>query len=100
MRHYEAMYIVDPELTEEQLEPIVERYKKVVTDMDGVVGETGLWEGGRRRLAYPIKGRSEGIYILMPFESDIDVPAELDRVFKISDDILRHIIVRTDPDEE
>ncbi len=100
MRHYEAMYIVDPEFTDEQIEPIIERYKKVVTDMGGVVGETGKWEGGRRRLAYAIKGRTEGIYILMPFESGPDVPAELDRVLKISDDVLRHIIVRPDPDEE
>jgi len=100
VRHYEAMYIVDPDLTDEQFEPIVERYKKVVADMGGVVGETGKWEGGRRRLAYPIKGRSEGVYVLMPFESGIEVPAELDRVLKISDDIIRHIIVRTDPDEE
>jgi small subunit ribosomal protein S6 len=94
------MYIVDPELTDEELAPIVERYGKVVTDMGGVLGETGKWEGGRRRLAYPIRGRQEGVYILMLFESGIEVPAELDRVFKISDSILRHIIVRTDPDEE
>jgi small subunit ribosomal protein S6 len=100
VRHYEAMYIVDPELTDEELAPIVERYGKVVTDMGGVLGETGKWEGGRRRLAYSIRGRQEGVYILMLFESGIEVPAELDRVFKISDSILRHIIVRTDPDEE
>ncbi len=94
------MYIVDPDVTDEQLEPIVERYKKIVTDMGGVVGETGKWEQGRRRLAYAIKGRHEGTYIYMPFESGTDVPAELDRVFKISHDIIRHNIVRPDQDEE
>lgn len=100
MRHYEAMYIVDAELTDEQLEPILEKYKKVVTDMGGVVGETGRWEQGRRKLAYEIDGRREGIYILMNFEAGPDVPLELDRVFRISDDVFRHIIVRQDEDEE
>ena len=100
MRHYEAMYIVDPDVPEDQIEPIIERFKQVVTDMGGTVSEAGLWEEGRRPLAYPIAGRREGIYVLMQFESDRKVPAELDRLFKISDNILRHIIVRTDPDEE
>ena len=100
MRHYESLYIVDPELTDEQLEPIVEKYKKVVTDMGGVVGETGKWEQGRRRLAYDIANRREGMYVLMNFEANTDVPEELDRVFKISDDVFRHVIVRQNEDEE
>ena len=100
MRHYEAMYIVDAELTEEQLEPILEKYKKVVTDMGGVAGETGKFEQGRRRLAYEIGKRREGMYLLMNFESGPDVPLELDRVFRISDDVFRHIIVRQNEDEE
>lgn len=100
MRHYEAMYIVDPELADEQLEPVMEKYKKIVTDGGGVVGETGKWEQGRRKLAYDISGRREGIYILMNFESGIDVPPELDRVFRISDEVIRHVIVRQNEDEE
>lgn len=100
MRHYEAMYIVDAELTEEQFTPLVEKYKKIVTDMGGTVGETGKWEQGRRKLAYEIDGRREGLYVLMNFEAPADVPLELDRVFRISDDVFRHIIVRQDEDEE
>lgn len=100
MRHYEAMYILDPELTEEQYAAIIERYQKVVTDSGGVVGETGKWEQGRRRLAYEIKGRREGNYVLMNFEGGPEVPSELDRLFRISDDVLRHIIVRQNEDEE
>ncbi len=100
MRHYEAMYIVDPETTDEELDVIMEKYKKVVTDMGGVVGETGKWEVGRRRMAYEIEGRREGIYILMNFEGPQEVPPELERVFRISDDVIRHIVVRTDEDEE
>ena len=100
MRHYEAMYIVDAELTDEQLEPVMEKYKKVVADMGAVVGETGKWEQGRRRLAYPIEKRREGMYVLMNFEANADVPLELDRVFRISDDVFRHLIVRQNEDEE
>ncbi len=100
MRHYEAMYIVDPDVPDEELEPIIERFKQVVTDMGGVVSEAGLWEQGRRPLAYPIEGRREGTYVLMQFEAGQTVPAELDRVLRIHDSILRHIIVRLDPDEE
>jgi len=100
MRHYEAMYIVDAEVTEEQLDPIMEKYKKVVTDMGGVVGETGKWEQGRRRLLYEVDGRREGMYVLMNFEGNAEVPLELDRIFRISDDAFRHIIVRQDEDEE
>src|ERR1051326_4474997 len=100
MRHYEAMYIVDAELNEEQLQPVIEKYQKVVTDNGGTVGETGKWEQGRRRLAYEIDGRREGMYVLMNFESNADVHKNVDRIFRISDDVFRHMIVRQDEDEE
>jgi len=91
------MYIVDPDVMDEDLEPIVERYKKIVTDMGGVVGDTGKWEGGRRRLAYEIKGKREGVYILMNFEAGPGVTKELDRVFGIDERVLRHLTVLKDP---
>lgn len=100
VRHYEAMYIVDPAVPDEEIEPIIQRFAQVVTDMGGNVTEAGLWEQGRRPLVYPIKGRREGTYVLMQFEAGQEVPAELDRLLRISDSILRHIIVRLDPDEE
>jgi small subunit ribosomal protein S6 len=100
MRHYEAMYIVDPDTPDDGLEPIIEKYKKVVTDSNGEVSEAGKWEKGRRPLAYEINRKREGLYVLMQFQSDADVPKELDRIFRISDEILRHIIVRQDEDEE
>jgi small subunit ribosomal protein S6 len=96
VRQYEAMYIVDAELSDEQLEPIIEKYKKVVTDMGGIVHDAGKWEQGRRKLAYEIAGRQEGIYILMNFEAGPEVPKELDRMFRISDDVFRHLIVLKD----
>ncbi len=100
MRHYEAMYIVAPETSDEDLEQVIEKYKKIVTDGGGEVGETGKWEKGRLPLAYEIANMREGIYILMQFQSNTEVPKELDRIFRISDDVIRHLIVRQDEDEE
>lgn len=100
MRQYEALYIVDAEVTEEDLASIVEKYKKVVTDMGGEVTDAGKWEHGRRRFAYEIAGRREGMYVLMNFTSNSTVPLELDRIFRISDDVFRHMVCRKDQDEE
>lgn len=100
MRAYEAMYLVDAETTDEALEPILEKYKKIVTDGGGEVVEAGKWEKGRRTLAYDIARRREALYVLMQFKSGIEVPKELDRIFRISDDVFRHLIVRQDPSEE
>ena len=100
MRHYEAMYIVDPDTPEENIEGVLEKYKKVITDAGGEVSSAALWEKGRRPLAYAINRKREGIYVLMQFVSDADAPKELDRIFKINDDVMRHLVVRQDEDEE
>jgi len=100
MRHYEAMYLVDAETAEEDLEPIIEKYKKVVTDGGGEVSDAGKWEKGRRPMAYEINKKREAIYVIMHFQANSEVPKELDRIFRISDDTFRHIVVRTDDDEE
>ena len=92
------MFLVHAEVTEEELSSILEKYKKVVTDMGGVVNSAGKWEQGRRRLVYEIDRRREGMYLLMRFEANADVPKELDRIFRISDDVFRHIVVRPDAD--
>ncbi len=99
MRPYEAMYIVDAEIDEEKLAATIAKYSKVVTDMGGTITNHGKWEQGRRRLAYPIGGRREGMYLMMRFEAGTDVPPELDRIYRISDDAFRHIIVRKDENE-
>ena len=100
MRHYEVIYLVDAETQDEDLEPILEKYKKVVTDGGGEVTEAGKWEKGRRQMAYEINKKREAIYVMMQFQADAEVPKELDRIFRISDDVFRHIIVRQDEDEE
>ena len=100
MRHYEAMYLVDAETADEDLEPIIEKYKKVVTDGGGEVTSAAKWEKGRRPMAYEINKKREALYVLMQFQASPEVPKELDRIFRISDDTFRHIVVRQDTDEE
>jgi small subunit ribosomal protein S6 len=104
MRHYEAMYIIDADTPDEELDAVIEKYKKIVTEAGGEVSEAGKWDKGRRQLAYEIKQghkkHREGMYLLMQFTSDAEVPKELDRIFRINDEILRHMVVRQDPDEE
>ncbi len=100
MRHYEAMYIVDADTPDEELEPILEKYAKVITDHGGEVTEAGKWDKGRRTMAYDINKKRDGMYLLMQFQADTEAPKELDRIFRINDDVMRHIIVRQDEDEE
>ena len=100
MRRYEAMYIVDADTPDENLEPVIAKYSKVVTDCGGEIVEAGKWEKGRRPLAYEIAKKRDGLYILMQFTSNSEVPKELDRIFKINEEVYRHLIVRQDVDEE
>lgn len=91
VRTYETLYIVDPNLTDDQLQAIIEKYKNVVTNSGGEVIIADKWD--KRRLAYEIKNRREGIYVLMYFKAEPAVASELDRVMRISEDCIRHIIV-------
>ena len=100
MRHYETMYIVDPDILDEDVDAVIEKYSKVVTEAGGVVSDSVRWEKGRRALAYEINKKREGTYILMHYEGESAVPKELDRIFRINDDVMRHLIQRTDEDEE
>ena len=90
--NYEAVYILKPDLTEEQIAAQVERFKSVV-EANGTVSEVNEW--GKRRLAYPIQDLMEGYYVLMTFTAAA-VPAELDRIFRISDSVMRSMIVCKD----
>lgn len=91
-RKYEAFYIVRPDLKDEEVQKIADRFKKVVEDKGGSVEKAGKWD--KRKLAYEINGLKDGIYILMNFEAAADVPAELNRLMRISDDVIRHTILK------
>ena len=91
--NYEAVYILQPDLSEEQISALVAKFKAVV-EANGTVSEIDEW--GKRRLAYPINDLTEGYYVLMTFNSAPAFPAELDRILKITDGIMRSMIVCKD----
>jgi small subunit ribosomal protein S6 len=93
-RPYEAIYIVDPILGDEQIAVITDKYKQLVETNGGTVEKIDVWE--RRKLAYEIKGRAEGIYVVMQFTGQAKVETELRRIFQISEDQLRYMIVKQD----
>lgn len=93
-RPYEAVYIVDPDLGEEQVQAIIGRYRQIVESNGGAVTDVRVWE--RRKLAYEIKGRTEGIYVVMQFTGTSKAEAELRRIFQISEDQIRAMIVKQD----
>ena len=94
MRPYEVMYILRPDLEEEFTKELVSRFQDVVTSRGGEI--TQLNEMGRRRLAYQIDRFREGYYVVMNFNSNSEASEELDRVLKISDAVIRHMIIRDD----
>ena len=91
MRAYELMYITRPDLEEEAEKALLERLQKIITDQGGTVEHVDVW--GRRRLAYEIAGYREGSYTVLQFQAPVGVTHELERVIRLSDDIIRHIIV-------
>lgn len=90
---YEVLYIIDPAQGEEGIAALVEKFK-ALAEQYGTVTEVDEW--GKRRLAYPINDLPEGYYVLMNVEGKPEMPAELDRVFKITEGILRSLIINKD----
>ena len=91
--NYEAVYILNPSLSEEAIASLIAKFKGVV-EANGTVSEVDEW--GKRRLAYPINDLMEGYYVLMTFNAAAAIPAELDRVFRITDGVMRSMIVCKD----
>lgn len=94
MRKYEVMYIQRPELEEEKRKSNVERFNAIITDRGGEIVK--LNEMGKRRLAYEIDKNRDGYYVLTNFQANPEAVNELERIMKISDDVIRYLIVRED----
>ena len=93
---YEVLYIIDPTLGEEGTAALVEKFKAMV-EAEGTLASVDEW--GKRKLAYEINGLTDGDYTLIDFHAEPSNIAELDRVLRISDAVVRHMIVaRTDRD--
>ena len=87
---YEVLYIIDPAQGEEGIAALVEKFKAMV-EAEGTL--TNIDEWGKRRLAYEINDMTEGYYVLMNMETKPEFPAELERVMKITDGILRCLVI-------
>ena len=94
MTNYEVMYIINPTLDDEKKNAIVERIQEIVTSAGGEVTKVDVW--GMRKLAYPIEKKEEGYYVVMEFQAGPDLPKEMSRRMRISDDIMRHQIINND----
>ena len=86
---YEFLYIINPNLAEDETAALVEKFKAMV-EAEGTL--TSIEEWGKRKLAYPINDLPEGYYVLMTCECKPELPAELDRVFKITEGVMRSLI--------
>ena len=88
---YETLFIIDASLTEEAIKGLVDKFTALIAE-HGKVSEVIEW--GKRRLAYPINDKEVGYYVLVNFESESNLPAELERIFGITEGIMRSIVIR------
>jgi len=89
------MLIVIPELDEEQVENTIGRFRTIIERTGGEAGEVNHW--GRRKLAYEIDHRTDGFYAVLEFTAGDRTLTELKRILRVSDDVLRHMVVKLPP---
>ena len=94
MRHYELMVILDPELEERTVQPSLDRFLNVVRKGGGSIENVNIW--GRRKLAYEIKKKAEGIYAVVDMQAEPDLAKELDRQLNLNEAVLRTKLIRPD----
>jgi small subunit ribosomal protein S6 len=92
MRHYEIVFIVHPDQSE-QVPAMIERYRTLITSKSGQIHRLEDW--GRRQMAYPIQKMHKAHYVLMNIECDQETLDEIEHAFKFNDAVLRHLTIRT-----
>ena len=92
MNKYEAMYIVTPEMEDEAIKGVIEKFSGIITANGGEIEKTDEW--GRKKRAYPIDYKTEGYYVLVNFAAAPELPRELERNFRNDESILRYMVVR------
>jgi len=90
---YESIFIINPALEEEATKAVVEKFKGLI---EGVGKIESIEEWGKRKLAYPIKKLNEGYYVLVNFNADSSFAHELERIYKITDDVIKYIVLKKD----
>lgn len=92
MNKYESMYILKPTIEDEPRAELIAKFSEIIEKNGGKVEKTDEW--GKKKLAYPINYINDGYYVLVDFEGPSELPSELERNFKISDDVLRYMVIR------
>lgn len=92
MNQYEALYIIVPEVDEEALRGVIDKFKGIVETNGGEIVSVDEW--GKRKLAYAIDYKTEGYYVLMSFAGKPELPKELERNLKNDERILRYLVTR------
>jgi len=92
LKRYEIPFIVHTDLTEEEINSLIDRYSTIITDLKGIIVKIEKW--GKRKLAYEIKKQTNGFYILLDFVGKSSIIAEMERNFKIDDKILKYMTVK------
>lgn len=96
LHEYELVVVMSPDIPEEDVPAAIERVSTAVTSRGGEVAEVSPW--GRRKLAYPISRHTEGNYVVSQIRLDPARAHELESGFKITEEILRHLLIRKDED--
>ena len=94
LNKYESIYIVKPTLEADAIKALVEKFNTLIETEGGKVSETQEW--GLKRLAYPIQKKEQGYYVLVNFEANPESIVELERVYKITDSVMKFITIRKD----
>lgn len=94
VRHYEVMIILDPQQDERTVAPSLDKFLEIVRKDNGTVERVDVW--GKRRLAYPINKKEEGVYAVVDLDCSAETVAELDRVLNLNDGVMRTKVLRTD----
>ena len=90
---YETIFVLDSTKTEDEITALVEKFKSLI-EANGEIESVDEW--GKRRLAYPINDLTEGYYVLINFKSGTDFPAELERVYGITEGVIREIVIKSE----
>jgi small subunit ribosomal protein S6 len=94
MREYELVYILDPDLTDEGVNDLMTRFQTLANSQGAEIQSQERWE--KRRLAYEIKDKREGIYVVMELRATPAAVHEMERILRITDGVLRHMMVRAE----
>ena len=97
MRSYEIMLALNPQLEDKELDSLLDKLKKIITNAKGEITKTNKW--GKRRLAYEIKDFTEAIYVVLNFNIDEKIIPELERVMKLEERIIRYLLTLQDKEK-